>query len=103
MPYYPEEMSYSDKYYDENYEYRNVSLPRELYKKIRGKGILSEIEWRSLGVAQSRGWAHYAVFKPEPYILLFRKTREESTRPSSNSNEMEIEQLKSEEILEKCI
>ena len=26
-----------------------------------------------MGVQQSRGWEHYAVHKPEPHILLFRR------------------------------
>ena len=35
--------------------------------------LLSESEWRALGVMQSRGWAHYEIHKPEPFILLFRR------------------------------
>ena len=35
--------------------------------------LLSENEWRSLGVQQSRGWVHYEIHKPEPHILLFRR------------------------------
>jgi cyclin-dependent kinase regulatory subunit CKS1 len=35
--------------------------------------LLSESEWRQLGVQQSRGWVHYAIHKPEPHILLFRR------------------------------
>ena len=43
-------------------------------KKIQSKGkLLSEQEWRALGVQQSRGWIHYEVHKPEPHILLFRR------------------------------
>ena len=38
----------------------------------RGK-LLSESEWRTLGVQQSRGWSHYEIHKPEPFILLFRR------------------------------
>ena len=30
-------------------------------------------EWRALGVQQSRGWVHYAIHKPEPHIMLFRR------------------------------
>ena len=39
---------------------------------IKGR-LLSENEWRSLGVQQSRGWVHYEIHKPEPHILLFRR------------------------------
>ena len=35
--------------------------------------LLSENEWRSLGVQQSRGCVHYEIYKPELHILLFRK------------------------------
>ena len=35
--------------------------------------LLSENEWRSIGVQQSRGWMHYETHKPEPHILLFRR------------------------------
>jgi cyclin-dependent kinase regulatory subunit CKS1 len=64
---------YSDKYNDEIYEYRHVILPQELAKKLPKNRLLSEEEWRGLGVQQSRGWVHYAVHKPEPHILLFRR------------------------------
>lgn len=30
-------------------------------------------EWRAMGVQQSRGWVHYAIHKPEPHIMLFRR------------------------------
>ncbi len=74
MPHYPSEIEYSDKYTDAHYEYRHVVLPREIYKKISTKGkLLSETEWRSLGIQQSRGWVHYEIHKPEPHILLFRR------------------------------
>lgn len=73
MPHYPDEIEYSEKYADSLYEYRHVILPKEIYKKLpRGK-LLSESDWRSLGVQQSRGWVHYDIHKPEPHILLFRR------------------------------
>jgi len=73
MPHYPEEIEYSEKYNDSLYEYRHVILPKELYKKLPKLKLLSENEWRSLGVQQSRGWVHYDIHKPEPHILLFRR------------------------------
>ncbi|GFQ01016.1 cyclin-dependent kinases regulatory subunit 2 [Phtheirospermum japonicum] len=30
-------------------------------------------EWRGMGVQQSRGWVHYAIHRPEPHIMLFRR------------------------------
>ena len=60
MPHYPSEIEYSEKYFDDFYEYRHVVLPKEVYKKITNKGkLLSESEWRNIGVQQSRGWVHY--------------------------------------------
>ena len=43
MPHYPEEIEYSDKYFDDFYEYRHVILPKVIYKKmIRGQ-LLNEL------------------------------------------------------------
>jgi cyclin-dependent kinase regulatory subunit CKS1 len=76
MPHYPSEIEYSEKYYDDYYEYRHVVLPREIFKKVGSKGkLLSEAEWRAIGVQQSRGWVHYEIHKPEPHILLFRRAK----------------------------
>jgi cyclin-dependent kinase regulatory subunit CKS1 len=73
MPHYPDEIEYSDKYNDEIYEFRHVILPKDVFKKIPKGKLLSENEWRGLGVQQSRGWQHYEIHKPEPHILLFRR------------------------------
>ena len=70
------EIEYSDKYADSQYEYRHVILPKEVMKQLpNGKltRLLTENEWRSLGVQQSRGWVHYDIHKPEIHILLFRR------------------------------
>lgn len=70
------EIEYSDKYEDSQYEYRHVILPKEVAKLLpQGKAmrLLSENEWRSLGVQQSRGWQHYEIHRPEPHVLLFRR------------------------------
>lgn len=40
MPHYPSEIEYSEKYYDDYYEYRHVILPKENMKKIPQKGKL---------------------------------------------------------------
>ncbi len=80
MPHFPDEIEYSEKYNDDLYAYRHVLLPTNVYSKLkdfcgkdlRGK-LLNENVWRKLGVTQSRGWVHYEVHKPEPFILLFRR------------------------------
>lgn len=52
MPHFPEEIEYSDKYKDDHYEYWHVLLPKEIYKKMPKSKLLSEIEWRQLGLAK---------------------------------------------------
>ena len=51
----------------------HVILPKELSKSLPKGRLLSEAEWRGVGVQQSRGWVHYACHRPEPHILLFRR------------------------------
>ena len=76
MPHYPTEIEYSEKYYDDCYEYRHVILTKEKMKLIRDKpGCLSEEEWRSIGVQQSKGWVNYCRYEGEPHILLFRRPK----------------------------
>merc|ERR1712026_415440 len=69
----PKNIYYSDKYTDEHYEYRHVMLPKELAKMVPKTHLMSETEWRNLGVQQSQGWVHYMTHDPEPHILLFRR------------------------------
>jgi cyclin-dependent kinase regulatory subunit CKS1 len=73
MPHYPDEIEYSEKYQDDEFEYRHVLLPKHTFKKTQKGKLMSETEWRSIGVQQSRGWCHYEVHKPEPHIMLFRR------------------------------
>mmetsp|Transcript_20179 Transcript_20179/g.46567 ORF Transcript_20179/g.46567 Transcript_20179/m.46567 type:complete len:97 (+) Transcript_20179:49-339(+) len=67
------DIEYSDKYSDDEFEYRHVILPKHVAQHVVKGRLLSEQEWRTLGVQQSRGWVHYAIHKPEPHILLFRR------------------------------
>ena len=73
---------YSPRYSDDSYEYRHVMLPKNMLKAIphdyfnQETGtlrILTEEEWRGLGITQSLGWAHYETHAPEPHILLFKR------------------------------
>jgi len=62
---------YSDRYTDDEYEYRHVILPKPLFKMIPKSyfnpddpgvlRLLSEAEWRGIGITQSLGWEHYEV------------------------------------------
>jgi hypothetical protein len=42
---------------------RHVILPKELGKLIIKNRLLTEGEWRGIGVQQSRGWEHYAIHR----------------------------------------
>lgn len=53
--------------------HRHVMLPKEIAKLVPRGRLMSEKEWRSIGVQQSPGWIHYMIHKPEPHILLFRR------------------------------
>lgn len=85
---------YSDKYDDDKYEYRlvpqsfqswaikkpechclnilpfilvitrHVMLPKEIAKRVPKTHLMSETEWRNLGVQQSQGWVHYMIHQP---------------------------------------
>ena len=81
MPRFPDEIEYSDKYYDDIYEYRHVILPKKVFVKMPKGQLLSETEWRGLGVTMSHGWKHYGIHRPEPHILLFRRTK--GTNPAT--------------------
>ena len=75
-------IEYSYKYQDDVYEYRHVFLPPLIAKKLPNR-LLSEPEWRALGVQQSLGWVHYTIHGPEPHILLFRRLRNSSILPTN--------------------
>lgn len=64
---------YSEKYTDDEFEYRHVMLPKEIAKLVPRNRLMSETEWRGIGVQQSQGWVHFLKHDPEPHILLFRR------------------------------
>lgn len=72
-------IKYSEKYEDEEFEYRHVVLPPDLSRLVPQSHLMTETEWRNLGVQQSPNWVHYMIHRPEPHILLFRrkKTRDD--------------------------
>ena len=82
MPHYPSDIEYSDKYYDDCYEYRHVILTKEKMKQIKDiPNCLTEEQWRALGIQQSKGWVNYCRYEGEPHILLFRRPR--GTNPNT--------------------
>ncbi|KAJ7827540.1 regulatory subunit of cyclin-dependent kinase [Mycena olivaceomarginata] len=69
-----EKIHYSDRYTDDAYEYRHVILPKPLLRLVPKQffneelgvlRLLSEPEWRGIGITQSLGWEHYEVHAPE--------------------------------------
>ncbi|KAJ1910502.1 hypothetical protein H4219_006197 [Mycoemilia scoparia] len=59
---YAEDIYYSERYYDDFNEYRHVFLPSPLRKYLpKPIRLMSEEEWRNLGVQQSVGWEHYMI------------------------------------------
>ncbi|KAI5188751.1 cyclin-dependent kinase regulatory subunit CKS1 [Nematocida minor] len=70
-----EKIYYSETYEDLNKNiYRHVILPKELSRMVPRDRLLEEHEWRGLGITQSKGWRHYMLHRPEPHVLLFKKS-----------------------------
>lgn len=44
--------------------FRHVMLPKELVKLVPKTHLMTEAEWRSIGVQQSQGWVHYMLHTP---------------------------------------
>ncbi|VVC94740.1 cyclin-dependent kinases regulatory subunit-like [Leptidea sinapis] len=70
-----EQIQYSERYQDDIYEYRHVILPPDIARLVPRSHLMTETEWRNLGVQQSPGWLHFMVHNPEPHVLLFRRPR----------------------------
>jgi CDC28 protein kinase regulatory subunit 1B len=64
-------------------------LPKDIAKLVPKTHLMTETEWRRLGVQQSQGWIHYMIHQPEPHILLFR-------RPLTIAPPSQVEQMKAE-------
>lgn len=60
--------------------YRHVILPIEMAKNVPKTHLMTETEWRNLGVQQSPGWVHYMLHAPEPQVILFRRALTDETR-----------------------
>ncbi|TPX65297.1 hypothetical protein SpCBS45565_g05251 [Spizellomyces sp. 'palustris'] len=73
-----EQIHYSARYYCNTFEYRHVILPKALYEMVPAthkRRLLSENEWRAIGIQQSIGWVHYMLHNPEPHIFAFRREK----------------------------
>lgn len=45
-------------------EHRHVILPSDLAAMLPLNYLMTETEWRNLGVQQSPGWIHYMIHSP---------------------------------------
>jgi len=43
---------------------RHVMLPKEIVKLVPKNHLMTEEEWRGIGVQQSQGWQHYMHHGP---------------------------------------
>eukprot|EP00441_Pelagodinium_beii_P017059 CAMPEP_0197653782 /NCGR_PEP_ID=MMETSP1338-20131121/37108_1 /TAXON_ID=43686 ORGANISM="Pelagodinium beii, Strain RCC1491" /NCGR_SAMPLE_ID=MMETSP1338 /ASSEMBLY_ACC=CAM_ASM_000754 /LENGTH=159 /DNA_ID=CAMNT_0043229021 /DNA_START=49 /DNA_END=528 /DNA_ORIENTATION=+ len=68
-----DETDYSEKYCDDIYEYRRVTVPRPMMTQFPPERTMEEHEWRDYGITMSRGWEHYDHHQPEANVLLFRR------------------------------
>ncbi|KAI9095841.1 cyclin-dependent kinase regulatory subunit-domain-containing protein [Phlyctochytrium arcticum] len=97
-----DDIYYSNRYSDATHEYRHVTLPKQIARYVPPNQLMSENEWRALGVQQSFGWTHYMVHGPEPHVLLFRRDKEpeaaqqQPTAPAAPAQHVKEEQPKAE-------
>lgn len=78
------EIFYSERYFDSKYEYRHVILPIAVARNVPKGHLMTETEWRNLGVQQSPGWIHYMIHTPEPHVLLFKRLKTDSSLAVNN-------------------
>ncbi|KAK7234286.1 cyclin-dependent protein serine/threonine kinase activator [Aureococcus anophagefferens] len=63
-------IEYSEKYNDENYEYRHVIMPGGARWSLPRSALMSEQEWRNAGIQMSRGWQHFDPPPGAPHLLV---------------------------------
>ncbi|KAL5972177.1 Cyclin-dependent kinase regulatory subunit [Taenia solium] len=68
-----------------HYSEKHVHLPQHLADRVPRYRLMSESEWRALGIQQSLGWEHYMIHAPEPHIILFRRPRSDAPPPAENA------------------
>lgn len=73
MPIYPNSIKYLESFIVDDYEYRHVILPKSCLSMLPVDRFLVDIEWRKIGVEIPSSFEHYAIHKPEPHVLLFRR------------------------------
>ena len=66
-------ISYSERYCDDEYEYRHVTGPSVTK-------LLTETEVRSMGIKMSSGWEHYQLCPFDHKVYLFRRRLTDPTQ-----------------------
>ena len=59
----------------------HVILPKHIAKSAPKGRLLTDTEWRGVGVQQSRGWVHYSIHRCPPPAHLLRSTAPLSHAP----------------------
>lgn len=85
-----EEIQYSDKCYDDTYEYRYVIMPPKIVRRLPPQRLLREQEWREVGVQGGSGWEHYAIHLPEPHVLLLRRPLQQKAKKAKHTNDRHL-------------
>ena len=75
MPKYPKEIEHSEKYYDEEYEYKHVTLTEDAAEMIKKGQLLTPDQYVQIGLKQTPGWIHYFSLPHEKHVLLFKRRR----------------------------
>ncbi|KAF9190267.1 Cyclin-dependent kinases regulatory subunit (Cell division control protein cks1) [Haplosporangium sp. Z 767] len=103
-----ERINYGDVYYDTVWEYRNVTLPKQMLQLIRNiypsymqspenaysltLKLLKDQEWRNIGIRMSNYWENWMRHDPEPHVLLFRRPLGTGERLAREREEQEKEE-----------
>jgi len=49
---------------DHRIYYRHVILPEDMAKQLPKTHLMTETEWRNLGIQMTSGWMHYMRYDP---------------------------------------
>ncbi|KAG0257885.1 hypothetical protein BG011_003699 [Mortierella polycephala] len=101
-------INYGDVYNDTTWEYRNVTLPKQMLQLIRNiypsymqfpenpysltLKLLKDQEWRNIGIRMSNYWENWMRHDPEPHVLLFRRPFGTGERLARERDEQEKEE-----------
>lgn len=69
-------------------------LPGDLARLVSKCHLMTETEWRNLGVQQSLGWVHYMLHAPEPHVLLFRRPLPQQQQQSTSNVDKDYQQFR---------